>query len=116
MSNYSQKGDIEDAINHFKSKYAGDRKLQSQCVKNCIDLIKRDYDVQTIQGTYGKYKVELTAFPSGGKVYSYWELYDNGSFVANGVERMDTNYKNSILLFSSNPSFSRPIVLTMMGK
>ncbi len=116
MSNYSQKGDIEDAINHVKSKFPGDRAMQSKGVKVCIDLIKRDYDVQTIRGTYSKYDVELTAFPSSGMVYSYWELYDNGSFVANGVERMDTNYKNSILLFSSNSSFSRPIVLTMIGK
>lgn len=116
MSNYSQKGDIEDAINHVKSKYPGDRYMQSKGVKICIDLIKRDYDVQTIQGTYGNYKVELTAFPSGGKIYTYWELYDNGSFVANGVERMDTNYNNSILLFTSNLSFNHPIVLSILGK
>lgn len=118
MSNYSQRGDIEDAINHVKSKYAGDRDMQARGIKACIELIKRDYGdgVMTTQGEYGNYNVVLTAFPSGGKIYSYWEVYDGFSFVANGVERMDTSYRNSVLLFSSSSSFNHPIVLSMLGK
>ena len=118
MGNYSQTGDIEDAINYMKSKYAGDIDMQAKGVKACIELIKRDYgdSVMTNSDEYGNYNVVLTIFPSGGKIYSYWEIYDGFSYVANGVERMDTDYNNSILLFSSNPSFNRPIVLSMVGK
>lgn len=118
MSSYSQSGDIEDVIIHVKSKYAGDVDMQAKGIKACIELIKRDYGdgVKTIQAVYANYNVVLTVFPSGGKVYSYWELYDGFSFVANGVERMDTSYSNSVLLFSSDSKFNSPIVLSMMGQ
>ena len=117
MSNYSQSGDIEDAIVHVKEKYAGDVDMQAKGIKACIELIKRDYGdgVKTMQGEYQNYNVVLTVFPSGGKIYSYWELYDGFSFVANGIERMDTSYRNNILLFSSDSKFNSPIVLSMMG-
>lgn len=118
MSGFSQKGDIEDVINHVKNKYASDRDMQARGIKACIELIKRDYGdgVMTTQVKYGNYNVVLTVFPSSGKIYSYWELYNDFSFVANGVERMDMSYRDPVLLFSSSSSFNHPIVLSMLGK
>lgn len=114
----SQKGDIESAIKNVKRKYAGNSEMQSKGVKACIELIKRDYgdSVITTRAEYRNYNVVITVFPSGGKVYSYWELYNDFSFFANGLERMDTNYKNSILLFSSSSSFNRSIVPAILNK
>lgn len=118
MSNFSQRGDIEDVIKHVRSKYSGDIDMQAKGIKACIELIKRDYSdmVMTTQGEYRNFNVVMTVFPSSGNVYTYWELFDGYSFVANGVERMDTNYSNSVLLFSSHSSYNRPIVLSILGK
>lgn len=118
MGNYSKGVGIEDVVKYAKSEYAGDYETQGKLVKYCIGQIKKNYgdEIQTVQTEFGDYNAVVTAFPSEGEIYSYWELYDGFIWVANGLERMDREYSNSVLLFCSDPNFNRPIILSILGK
>lgn len=109
-------GTIVDTLEHAKEKYPNDLDMQGKYLLAFVSLIKRDNGdvVQTIQAPYQHYNAILSAFPSGGMVWCVWELYSGASREGIGLERLNPNTDEVSLLFSSNPSITRPIIPNLM--
>ena len=110
-------GTIVDALEHAKEKYPNDLEMQGKYLLVCLSLIRRDYgdSVKSIQAPYLHYNAILTAFPSEGMVWCVWELYSGASQEGVGLERLTPNTNEVSLLFSSNPSITRPIIPNLMA-
>lgn len=109
-------GTIVDALEHAKVKFPNDLEMQGKYLLVCLSLIKRDYgdNVRTIQTPFQHYNSILTVFPSEGMIWCVWELYSGASQEGVGLERLNPNTKEVCLLFSSNPSITRPILPNIM--
>lgn len=108
-------GTIEDVVIIAKSRYS-DREAQCKYIQIAIDLIKRDHSDEMIftETSWRGYYVDITMFHDGGKVYCWWKLYSGSTYLGSGLDRIDSDKSNAVLLFSSTSIVTSPLLPQLM--
>lgn len=104
-------GTIEDVVKIAKSRYS-DRETQSKYIQIAIDLMKRDHsdEMEFTVTSWRSYVVDITMFYNEGKVYCWWKLFSGSSHLGSGLDRINADKSNAVLLFSSTSIVTSPLL------